>query len=105
MYQSVSRVYGVALFFRSSLIHSMLYLFLNIILSHMGISLFFILALSHEQVEYPGHLVLLTMMMKKPMNELNTLIEQTFEEHLFDVPSGRIPYASAKSGNCVVNHV
>lgn len=39
------------------------------------------------------------------MNELHTLIEQIFEEPLFDVPSGRIPYASAKLGNCVVNQV
>lgn len=39
------------------------------------------------------------------MNELNTLIEQTFEEPLFDVPSERIPYASAKLSNCVVNHI
>ena len=35
-----------ALFFSSSLMHSMMYLFLIIILSHTGISLFFILALS-----------------------------------------------------------
>ena len=39
------------------------------------------------------------------MNELHTLIEQIFEEPLFDIPFGRIPYASAKLGNCVVNHV
>ena len=39
------------------------------------------------------------------MNELNTLIEQTFEKPLFDVPSGPIPYASAKLGNFVVNHI
>ena len=39
------------------------------------------------------------------MNELHTLIEQIFEEPLFDVSSGRIPYASAKLGNCLVNHV
>ena len=35
-----------ALFFSSSLMHSMIYLFLIIILSHTGMSLFFILALS-----------------------------------------------------------
>ena len=39
------------------------------------------------------------------MNELHTLIEQIFEEPLLDIPSGRIPYASAKLGNCLVNHV
>ena len=39
------------------------------------------------------------------MNELHTLIEQIFEEPLFDIPSGRIPYASTKLGICLVNHV
>ena len=57
-----------ALFFSNSLMHSMTYLFLCIILSHIGISLFFIFAF-------------------KSVNKLNTLIEQILEKFVFDVPS------------------
>ena len=58
-----------ALFFSSSLMHSMIYLFLIIILSHAGIGLFFI----HSCF--------------KSMNEPDTLTEQTLEEFLLDVSS------------------
>ena len=57
-----------ALFFSSSLMHSMIYLFLSIILSHMGIKLIL-------------HLYF------KTMNKLNTLTEQTIEEFLLNIPS------------------